>query len=73
MFGEEKPEAQQADGAGMGVSQGRGGRRMPAGLGLELRAERPGKGQYLDSFRVLLIKGANVEGVCRIHLPSWGH
>lgn len=46
---------------------------MPAGLGLELRAERPGKGQYLDSFRVLLIKGANVEGVCRIHLPSWGH
>ena len=37
-----------------------------------LRARRPGQAPYLDSFCVLLIKGANVEGVGCIHLPSWG-
>jgi hypothetical protein len=29
--------------------------------------------QYLDSFCVLLIKGANVEGIGGIHLPAWGN
>ena len=37
-----------------------------------LRAGRPGQALYLDSFCVFLIEGANVEGVCCIHLPSWG-
>lgn len=31
-----------------------------------------GQAQYLDSFCVLLVKGANVEGIGGIHLPSWG-
>lgn len=33
---------------------------------------RAKQGAYLDSFCVLLIKGANVKGVRCIHLPAWG-
>lgn len=38
----------------------------------KLRVQGPGKVQYLDSFCVLLVKGANVKSIGCIHLPTWG-
>lgn len=48
-----------------------------AGLVQGLTEAEKGQGccaqaQYLDSFCVLLVKGANVEGIGGVHLPSWG-
>lgn len=50
-----------------GAEEGLGPSRPGEAQGLE-----PSKVQYLDSFCVLLIKGANVKSVSCIHLPTWG-